>query len=261
MPIQHHGSLRRISRKEFGELSFEVIKQVFAIHDSFGRFFDERIYKREIARRVPEVRLEVPIDVGFESFTKRYFLDAVLADAALFEFKTAERLVPKHRAQTLHYLMLANPAHAKLVNMRPESVEHEFINNATTTTARLNFIRNTERWERAVPGATRLEEILLPLLHDWGAGLELPLYEEAATHFLGGPQQVEREVDVVEAGLSLGLQRFRMAAENVAFKFTAISERFEEFEAHTRRLLEHCRLRAILWINLDISEVRFVTLT
>jgi GxxExxY protein len=260
MPILPSISLRRIPRDEFGAMSFEVMSHVFEMHNSFGRLFDERIYKRELARRLPSVRLEGPIDVRFDSFAKRYLLDVLLGGAALFEFKAAEAIVPRHRAQTLHYLMLADLGHAKLINMRPESVEHEFVNSAVTTAERRSFHVNVARWERDVPGAVRVEEILVALLRDWGAGLELALYEEAIMHFLGGPLQVEREIAIEEAGVSLGVQRFRMAAPDVAFKLTALTDRFAEFEEHTRRLLSHTRLQAILWINLTVSEVRFTAI-
>jgi hypothetical protein len=49
--------IRRLSQSEFGELAFDVMRHVFAIHNEIGRFFDEKIYKRELARRLPRVRL------------------------------------------------------------------------------------------------------------------------------------------------------------------------------------------------------------
>jgi hypothetical protein len=47
-----------------------------------GRFFDEKIYKQELAHRLPDVHLEVPIDVAFESFQKRYWLDLLVGDGS-----------------------------------------------------------------------------------------------------------------------------------------------------------------------------------
>ena len=45
MPISLGIPVRRISQDEFSELSFEVMREVFAIHNEIGRFFDEKIYK------------------------------------------------------------------------------------------------------------------------------------------------------------------------------------------------------------------------
>jgi hypothetical protein len=61
----------RLAQEEFSALAFEVMRHVFAIHNEIGRFFDEKIYKREPARRLPGVHLEVPIDGQFDSFLKR----------------------------------------------------------------------------------------------------------------------------------------------------------------------------------------------
>jgi hypothetical protein len=43
MPVLLRQPIRRLSQAEFGELSFEVMHHVFAIHNEVGRFFDERI--------------------------------------------------------------------------------------------------------------------------------------------------------------------------------------------------------------------------
>jgi len=59
----------------FGKIAYDVMQCVFDIHSEFGRFFDEKIYKRELGRRFPGTELEVPIDLRFESFHMLYFLD------------------------------------------------------------------------------------------------------------------------------------------------------------------------------------------
>src|SRR5438067_8290864 len=78
MPISVRRPVRRVSQKEFGDIAFEVMRHVFAIHNEIGRFFDERIYKQELSKRMPGVRLEEPIDIAFESFCKTLFLDVLV---------------------------------------------------------------------------------------------------------------------------------------------------------------------------------------
>jgi hypothetical protein len=56
MPITLLHPVRRLSQREFGDLSYEVMRCVFDIRDEFGRFFDEKIYKRELRNRFPEMR-------------------------------------------------------------------------------------------------------------------------------------------------------------------------------------------------------------
>ena len=79
MPILPSIQTKRISQAEFGELAYEVMRHVFAIHEDFGRFFDEKVYKKELAARIKNMLLEVPVDVTHDTFTKRYFADAIVA--------------------------------------------------------------------------------------------------------------------------------------------------------------------------------------
>lgn len=258
MPITPRSEIRRMSQQEFGELAYMVMGHVFAVHRELGRLFDEKIYKRELAYRVPEAELEVPVEVRHESFMKMYFVDLLVSGGGLFELKAAEAIVPTHRAQTLNYLYLANLGHAKLVNMRPEQVEHEFVNTTLTSDDRLQFQIDTQHWDESIPGATRFAEVLTALHRDWGTGLQLSLYEEALTHFLGGDAAVLGDVEVQTPEHALGHQTMHRAAPRTAFVLTALTMPAPNFETHARRLLGHTHLEAILWANLGL---RCVTLS
>ena len=72
MPITTRIPIRRLSQSEFGDIAYQVMQHVFAIHNEIGRFFDEKIYKLELAQRLPGVRLEEPVEVTFGSFRKTY---------------------------------------------------------------------------------------------------------------------------------------------------------------------------------------------
>src|SRR5258707_911174 len=150
MPISVPSSIRRLSQDEFGEISYDVIRHVFAIHNEIGRFFDEPIYKMELANRMPGVRLEQPVDIVFDSFRKRYFIDVLVGEGAIFEFKAAESIARRHQAQLLNYLLLCDVAHGKLVNIRPEDVEHEFVNTQRKLSDRTEFDLRLDRWNSAV---------------------------------------------------------------------------------------------------------------
>jgi GxxExxY protein len=260
MPINLKTRLRRLSQAEFGELAYTVMGCVFEIHQDLGRLFDEKIYKRELAHRLPGVQLEVPLEVRHETFAKTYYLDVVVGDGGLFEFKAAEAITPRHRAQTLNYLHLAELAHAKLVNLRPEQVEHEFVNTSLTRADRLGFQIQCLRWDDAVPGGSRFREVLTSLLQDWGTCLELPLYEEAVTHFFGGEARMLTEVPVRTPDHVLGHQKMRLVADGVAFVLTALGDGTDSFEAHAQRLIRHTDLRAILWADIGLRCVRLVML-
>ena len=221
MPITLPIQTRRISQAEFGALAFDVMQHVFAIHNEFGRFFDEKIYKRELAARMGGVALELPITVAHGSFSTEYFLDVLVQESGLFEFKAVEAIHPRHRGQTINYLLLAELGHAKIVNVRPEKVEHEFVNCSLRREQLRNPVVQDVGWDPLVPGAVLFRETLRALIADWGAGLELALYDAALSHFLVGLA----DVSVHGSAGHLGEQRLRLAAPDVAFKLTALTER------------------------------------
>ena len=261
MPIHCRIPLRRFTQQEFGELSYGVLREVFAIHNELGRFFEEGPYKRALAIRHPDIRLEEPIDVTFRTFTKQYFMDVLVASGGLFEFKAVDRFSSRHRAQLLHYLLLTELKHGMLVNVRSEKVEREFVNSALKREDRFTYMSEASGWDDRLPGALLVREILLELLADWGTCLELPLYEAGLTHFLGGDAVVLRPVQVLLDSTLLGEQPFRHAAEDVAFRLTAFEDprAFERFLPQVDRLVRHTSLRALLWVNIARSRVTFTT--
>ena len=84
MPIVVHAELRRPTQEEFAAISYDVMHHLFAIHNEFGRFLREEIYKQELAVRRIGVQLEVPIDVSFGRFSKRYEMDLLADHSAVF---------------------------------------------------------------------------------------------------------------------------------------------------------------------------------
>lgn len=261
MPITTRIPIRRLSQSEFGDIAYEVMEHVFAIHNAIGRFFDERIYKFELAQRLPNVRLEEPVEVKFGSFRTTYALDVLVADGALFEFKAAESLVDRHRAQLLNYLLLCDLAHGKLINVRTIDVQHEFVNTQWRAAKRRQFAVHSEHWDLKIPAAAALRDYLTELLHDLGAGLEISLYENVIVHHFGGSEQVQAKVPVWISGRQVGEQPMRLIAPSVAIKITGLDRSLGEFEAHARKLLAHVDLKAIAWVNINMKEVTFTTLT
>ena len=261
MPITTSNPIKRLSQKDFGEIAFEVMKNCFDIHNEIGRLFDEKIYKRILATRMPSVTLEVPVDVDFQSFHKQYLLDVLVADGAVFELKAVEKLTGRHRAQLLNYLLLCDLAHGKLINVRPESIEHEFVNTQWRFADRLQFEINCDRWNPTLPNAKRIQDYLIAFLNDVGSGLETHLYQEAIFHSLGGHEKIDSEILVTIAGQTVGQQNMHMLSNGVALKVTTLDRSLDAHELHTRRRLAHTNLQAIAWINLTLKQITFTTLT
>lgn len=260
MPIIPSITTRRLSQKEFGALAYEVMDHVFAIHGDFGRFFDEKIYKKELAARMKGVLLEVFVDVVHGTFSKRYFADVIVHDGGLFEFKAADAIQSKHRGQTIHYLLLFDLAHGKLINVRTEDVRHEFVN----CHRRLANLRNPAfidtAWDRNTIGAEAFRDTLTTLVHDWGTGLDIALYEEGLEHFFNKAQSLNPTVQVFGNSGHLADQRMRLVTPEAGFKLTALTEPLDNLLTNARKLLRHTPLKAIHWANLTHDEITLTTI-
>ena len=259
MPIVVGAEIRRLGDREFGEVVFATMREIFDMHDKFGRFFEEKIYQREIAFRIAGAQTEVPIDVTCDGFCKTYFIDLLVSRGAIFELKSVGTLADRHRSQLMHYLFLTDMPHGKLVNLRPERVAHEFVNNVLARKDRTVFEVIDENWIESGEGL--LKERMITALRDWGAALDIALYEEAATHFCDRDAEPLTEIEIGVQDRHLGVQKVRLADPSTALKVTALDvDLLPDFECHARRFLAHTCLRAIHWINITRPVVQFKTL-
>lgn len=163
----------------------------------------------------------------------------------------------RHRSQLLRYLFLLDLPHGKLVNMRAEQVQHEFVNATLRLSDRNAFSVSAEDWQEI--GEHPIQAWFTAFARDVGAGLDNALYEEALTHLLGGEEQVIREIAVISGAGRMGSQEFHLVEPEVAFKVTSLTLP-TQFESHARRLLQHTALRAVQWINLTRKELTFRTI-
>lgn len=257
MPIVFPCEIRNLDQTQFGQLAYEVMHHAFDVHAELGRLFDEKIYQRELSHRIVGAQIEVPVTVRFESFAKMYYLDLLVAPGAIFELKTVESLSPRHESQLLNYLLLTCTSHGKLINLRPERVEHKFVNTSLTREDRTSFLVDGD-WQDTL--LSDLRHWLLALLRDWGVGLERTLYEEAVVHHLG-PSSWLSNIGICSGGRILGHQEFRLVDSNTALVITAADkEKQPALAAHFHRLVDLSALRAIQWINISWPYVVFETM-
>ena len=171
-----------------------------------------------------------------------------------------QQLLEVHRAQLIHYLMLADLKHGKLLNFRTARVEHEFVNTLLSTEQRRQFTLDTKEWTATTTAHERLQDLVVGLCRDWGTGLQLSLYEEAISHFFACPGGSIDTVPVTSNGKYLGTQAMRLIDASTAVKVTSLTD-MEIFSEHARKLLRHTSLETICWINIQSSVVSFNTLT
>lgn len=261
MPITVDADICRMTQEQFGQVSYRVMECVFEIHKEMGRFFSEEIYRETLKRRIPHSQTEVCIEDRFEDFVKRYFIDLLVGGGADFELKTAGALIATHRSQLLNDLFLTGLSHGKLVNLRTELVEHEFVNTSLTREDRIRFEVDERHWREVHNSPRPLLPWFIRLLHEVGAGLDVHLYEEALTHYFGGEAAVLQHVDVLDGSTRVGKQKLRLAAPGWTFKVTALDNSgHPRFEEHARRLLNHTPLQGFQWINVTRKQVTFRTI-
>ena len=116
MPISIDADLVIPTQDEFASLAFDVMDCFFKVHNEIGRFCDEKIYKREVAKRFGGIRLELPITLTHREYRKTYFADMLIRRCAIFEVKAAELLAPRHRAQASAKRHLSHPLKNLLPN-------------------------------------------------------------------------------------------------------------------------------------------------
>jgi len=266
MPIVPSVEIRIFTQEEFHDVDRRVMGVVFDAHNDFGRFLDEVLYKREIAatcaeRGILPAEKEVPIRVTHGSFCKDYFMDLLFCRGVVFELKVVEALSPAHRAQALSYLFLTGTQHGKLVNLRPEKVQPEFVSTGLTEESRRRFSVIDASWRDVNTESAWLKGKMVDLLNDWGAFLEIGLYRDAITHFLGGPGKVIRPVEIFSSRGLLGEQDVHLLAPDTAFAFSAVTDRVDAMREHQLRFLKHSALCHIQWINLNRHRIEFTTLS
>lgn len=263
MPINCSVSVRSISQDEFSLLDYQVMRHAFDSQNALGRLCDETIYQNDVAARLESagclVRAKPRVTVTDRDFVKNYSPDLIVADAAIYELKTNASLVVEHDAQLLNYLFLHGAQHGKLINFRPAQVESRFVNTTLTPQARREFAVDTKRWQENDDPSRLLRSCLIDLMEDWGGFLELSLYLEAVTHFLGGEEKVVHMVPLVRDNIRLGCQRIRLLTPDTGLHFTALSEGLDRFEPHLRSLIAYSPLRAVQWVNFGRHLLQFIT--
>jgi GxxExxY protein len=265
MPITCPISLLSIDPKQFAELDYRVTGSAFDSQNQLGRLCDEVIYRNDLADRLQSigllVRHEVPVTVGYRDFAKTYWMDLLVGDSTIYELKAESRLSPEHDAQLLNYMFLCGTHHGKLLNFRPPQVEARFLNTSLTPEARREYKIEMQRWQESVGASQLMREILLEILADWGAFLEVSLYLEALVHFLGGEEMVVKRMELSREGVVLGSQRFHLLSPEMGFRLTALAGSTAEYETQLQALLEHSPLSVLQWVNLGRHRIQFVTLT
>jgi GxxExxY protein len=264
MPITGPLGFHSINQEEFAKLDYRVMRVAFECQNELGRLCEEAIYQNDMAARLKAAGIlaarEVSVTVTHRDFQKTYSLDLLVANAGIYEFKTAHSLAGPHEAQLLNYLFLCGARHGKLVNFRPVQVESRFVNTTLTHDERRRFEVDTEAWLERDQADRIFRENILGLLDDWGSWLDLELYTEALIHFAGGEGLVVQRLPLARDDASLGTQCFHLLNPETAFRVTAITAGTAKYAHNLRAMLRLSPLRTLQWVNLGRQKIQLVTL-
>ena len=265
MPVECAVEINPVGQEQFHAVDKRVMRHVFDIHNTLGRFCDERIYSEELAQRCRadgfEVHREVLLRASRQGFTKPYYLDMLVERGVVYELKAVETLNRSHQKQLINYLLLAGLKHGKLVNFRPGSVESRFVSTQLCRQDRMTFRLDDGEWLGDDEASWRLRETFFGLLSDWGVFLDVNLCRDALLHCMDGPEAGVQPVDIEVAGRPVGVQKMCMLNAGTAWHLSAVRQNLTSYETHIVRLLRHTRLDRIHWINLDQRTVTLKTLT
>jgi len=265
MPIENNVKIQMISEHDFYQFDYKVMGIAYSIHNDFGKFWDEKIYKNELLHRCvkagfEKARIEVPIEVSFKDFKKTYFIDLLINDAIIYELKTVKALSGEHQRQTLNYLFLMGAQNGKLVNFRSQSVEYRFVSTTITPEDRFDFIIDHSQWSELDEDSCWIKDLLIRLIHEWGVYIDTNLFVNAIIHFRGGEEIVVNTIKVTSNSTVVGHQKVNLLNPQIAFKISSITKDFNFYEKHLYRFIRHTNLRALQWINFNHKRVEFKTI-
>jgi GxxExxY protein len=262
MPIRPSRQLAPVSDEDFAGIDQAVMRCAYAVHNKFGRLFDERVYENDLAARLRaegfDVRTQVPVLVTHGSFQKTYYLDLVVNHMP-YELKVADSLTRDHDAQALHYAMLQDARLIKLLNFGGRKVRGRLLRSVLSAADRHHPVLRKSGVRFITPQCESLVARLKELLRDWGTHLSSHLYNEALVHHCGGEAHCAHRLELRNGLLLLGTHRVQLYADGRAFLVTALTREQESYGQHVNILLSHAGLKSIQWINLNHSRVEITT--
>lgn len=266
MPIEYAFKPQIISKNDFYAIDYQVMGLAFSIHKDLGRLWNEKIYQNELAYRChkagfEKVATEVLIKVSYLDFLKCYYIDLVLNDAVIYELKTAHRLTGEHQQQALNYLFLLGIQYGKLINMRPPSVESRFVSTRLTHANRYDYKIDDKYWHELDKDSTKLKQLVMNLLSEWGAFLDTTLFYDAINHFHGGEDNVVKMIEARDGNRIIGKQKVHLINHEVAFNISSMTKDEQYYEHNLRKFLSHVSLKAIQWINFNHDLITFKTIS
>ena len=252
------------TQDEFHAIDKILMSFAFDIQNTMGKFCDEKIYQEVMARKCVGASIkacrEIELIVSYKDFQKKYKLDLLVDNGVIYELKTVKALNNLHKQQLINYLLLTELKHGKLLNFRSGSVEYEYVSTSLTKKDRFNFSINTNKFIGTNVKSIYLKEILTNLLQQWGAYLDIHLYNEALIHFLGGSEDVITPVNIIFDDKIVGQQKMQLINRETIFHLSSINKKLQSYENNINRLVKHTNIKYVQWINFNKNIITLKTI-
>ena len=117
---------------QYKELTGEIIKAAFNVHNELGAGFLEKVYHNAMLIELKEMGLtavsQYPADVFYKGHqVGEYYADLYVENIVLVELKAIEHLMPIHETQVVNYLNATKTEHGLLINFGTSvTVKHKF---------------------------------------------------------------------------------------------------------------------------------------
>lgn len=256
MPISTSVPLRHLSQAEFGSIAYEVVRNAFQVYETLGPNFHESVYRSALKRVLGSRAIEeVQIKLTHRDYVKSLYLDLIVDGGGPFELKAVSTLTEAHQSQLIQYLMLTGLSHGKLINFGPSAVGQSFVNSHEPPEQRRKF--NVERIDWPGNATTSwLEEVIVPLVQDWGTGLTKSLYLETVLAFAGGEERCRYFTDALWEQNTIGRQPIHAISDGVAVEISCLKQNHAHYERNLRKFISNTTLSSLLWANIDSGRVR-----
>lgn len=146
------------------------------------------------------------------------------------------------------------------MNFRPASVEYNFVSTTLKSEHRYDYLIDSSEMSETTKKCKYLRPILSSMLCEWGAFLDINLYNEALIHFLGGADEIIRPVEIIFNRQVVGEQKMQLLNNNTVFHISSIQRAFKGYEKNIRNLIEHTRIKNIQWINFNQNKITIKTI-
>lgn len=263
MPVHFDVELTPVDQTKFHNLDYRVTGMAFKTQNLLGNFLKEEAYKRKMAQLIAEegieVHTETRINVWHGSFSRHCFCDMLANRSVLYELKASSSPAKNHQGQLLHYLFLTGLRYGKIINFRPKSVDAYFVSTNYSENERRDLQWNTADWAEN-DQSLRLLEVITALLHDWGIGLHLNLYEDALIHLLQG-SLTKKEITIEEGHLVLSSEKWPVLKNTGIFHLSTIRKESILYEHNLLKFLHLTPYTKLYWININKRNIHCKTLS